>query len=226
MELNFKCEHCGKKFAKEKTLFVHVCEKKRRHLARDERHVQMGFQTFCEFYKTVQPNSKKTFADFASSAYYTAFVKFGSFVINTNPIYPERFIQYVIKSSVKLDHWCRDSLYESYVTELIKTEPADGAIQRTIATMMDWANKNSAAWEHYFEHVSLNRAVHDIKEGLISPWVILNTQSGRNMLKRFSDEQLVMVAAVIDLSYWKHRFQKLPADVELVKAVAQEARIK
>ena len=124
MELNYKCDHCSKLFAKEKTLTVHVCEQKRRFMSRDERHVQAGLLTYQKFYDITQKSkSKKTFDDFIASPYYTAFVKFGSFMINTSPIYPERFIEYVIKSGVKLDHWCRDDLYYSYIVELSRSSP-------------------------------------------------------------------------------------------------------
>ena len=226
MELNYKCEYCGKLFAKEKTLFVHICEQKRRHLGKNERHVQFGLLTFQRFYELTQKAKQpKTFDEFASSPYYTAFVKFGSFMSNTNPIYPDRFIDFVIKSGVKLDHWCRDSLYEQYISDLIKIEPADGAIQRTIQTMMDWGEKNKAEWEHYFAYVNLNRATHDIKEGLVSPWIILNTKSGKDMLKRMNDEQLAIVSPVIDPQFWMRRFKSLPADTELVKDVIREAKI-
>lgn len=226
MELNYKCEYCGKLFAKEKTLYVHICEQKRRHLSKDEKHVQMGLMTFQRFYELTQKaKNKKTFEEFASSPYYTAFVKFGSFMVNTAPIYPERFIDYVIKSGVKLDHWCRDELYDSYISELIKIEPADGAIQRTIQTMMNWADKNSSQWEHYFAYVNLNRATHDIKEGLISPWVLLNTKSGKEMLQRMNDEQLEIIGAIIDPQFWIKKFKTLPADHELVKDVIKEAKI-
>jgi hypothetical protein len=226
MELNFKCEYCGKLFAKEKTLFVHVCEQKRRHLSKNEKHVQAGLLTFHKFYDYVQKGkSSKTFEDFASSPYYTAFVKFGSFLVNTSPIYPERFIEYVVKSGVKLDHWCRDELYDQYLEELIKQEPADGALQRSIQTMMDWGEKNSAPWEHYFKYVNLNRATHDIKEGLISPWMLLNTKAGREMLQRMNDEQLAIIGPVIDPQFWSRRFKNLPADIELVKDVVKEAKI-
>jgi hypothetical protein len=224
--LNYKCAYCGKPFAKEKTLIVHVCEQKRRHLAKDERHVKSGMLTFQRFYELTQKATKqKTFDEFASSPYYTAFVKFGSFVANTNPIYPERFIDYVIKSGIKLDHWCRDELYDTYVSELIKIEPADGAIQRTIQTMMSWADENKSTWEHYFAYVNLNRATHDIKEGLISPWILLNTKSGKDMLQRMNDEQLSIISPVIDPQFWSRRFKSLPADVELVKDVIKEAKI-
>jgi hypothetical protein len=226
MQLNFKCEHCGKLFAKEKTLVVHICEQKRRHLSKGEKHVQMGLLTFQRFYELTQKaKNTKTFDEFASSSFYTAFVKFGSFMVNTAPIYPERFIDFVIKSGVKLDHWCRDELYDKYISELIKIEPADGAIQRTIQTMMDWGDANKSPWEHYFAYVNLNRATHDIKEGLISPWIILNTKAGKEMLKGMNDEQLAIVGPVIDPQFWMRRFKSLPADTELVKDVIKEAKI-
>ena len=81
MQLNFKCGYCGKAFAKEKTLSVHVCEQKRRHLSKTEKHVQLALLTYQRFYEISQKTqSKKTFEEFATSPYYNAFVKFGSFM--------------------------------------------------------------------------------------------------------------------------------------------------
>jgi hypothetical protein len=203
-----------------------MCERKRRALQKDEKRVQAGFMAFNRFWELTQNAKKpKTYDNFADSSYYNAFVKFGSFMVNTAPIYPERFIEFVIRSGVKLDHWCRDELYEKYISELIKIEPADGAIQRTITTMMEWAEKNNSAWEHYFAYVNLNRATHDIKEGLVSPWILLNTKSGKDMLRRMNDEQLAIVGPVIDPQYWMRRFKSLPADIELIKDVIKEAKI-
>lgn len=226
MQLNFKCDHCEKLFAKEKTLIVHVCEQKRRYLSKSERHVQMGLLTFQRFYEITQKAKQpKTFEEFTASSFYTAFVKFGSFMVNTAPIYPDRFIEFVVKSGVKLDHWCRDALYDQYISELIKIEPADGAIQRTIKTMMDWGDEHTAPWEHYFQYVNLNRATHDLKEGLVSPWIVLNSKSGKEMLKRMNDEQLEIIGPIIDPQFWLRRFKSLPADHELVKDVIREAAI-
>jgi hypothetical protein len=226
MQLSYKCEYCKKMFAKEKTLVVHICEQKRRYLSKSEKHVQMGLQTFQRFYDfTNKGKHPKSFDDFVDSPYYTAFVKFGSFMVNTAPIYPEMFIDFVVKSGVKLDHWCRDELYDQYLADLIKKEPADGAIQRTIKTMMEWADVNSAPWEHYFQYVNLNRATHDIKEGLVSPWILLNTKSGKELLQRMNDEQLEIVGPVIDPQFWMRKFKALPADIELVKDIIREAKI-
>ena len=110
------CVHCGKKFMKPKTLVSHMCESKRRAMQKNEKRVQVGFMIFNRFCQIAQ-NSKKPqlYEDFCKSPFYNAFVKFGSFVNNVKPLYPEKFIDYVITSGVKLDHWCRDELYEKYL---------------------------------------------------------------------------------------------------------------
>ena len=137
-EQPFGCVHCGKKFMQEKTLFAHMCEPKRRAMQKDEKRVQSGYYAFNRWYRLTQNAKKdKTYEEFCKSSYYNAFVKFGSFLNNVNPLYPEKFIDFVIKSGVKLDHWCRDALYELYLYEMIKQEPVESAVQRSLQTMME-----------------------------------------------------------------------------------------
>lgn len=223
----YNCVHCGKSFMKEKTLVAHMCERKRRALQQTEKRVQAGFVAFNRFWQLTQ-NAKipKTYDNFADSSYYNAFVKFGSFINNVNPLYPDKFIDYVIKSGVKLDHWCRDELYEKYLFEVIKSEPVESAVQRSLQTMMEWADEHGAEFAHYFNYVSLNKAVHDIRNGHISPWVILNTSAGQIMVKNMSDEQLDMIAPAFDVPHWFRKFKEVPADVALVKEICNEVGIK
>jgi hypothetical protein len=212
---------------KDKTLVAHMCERKRRALQRDEKRVQAGYMAFNRFWQLTQNAKKlKSYDNFADSSYYNAFVKFGSFINNVSPLYPDKFIDYVIKSGTKLDHWCRDALYEKYLYEVIKTEPVESAVQRSLQTMMEWGDEQGAEFAHYFNYASLNRAVHDIKNGKISCWVLLNTVSGKDMLSKMSDDQLNMIAPAFDLPYWIKRFKDLPADVALVKEICNEVGIK
>lgn len=210
-----------------RTLFSHMCERKRRALQESEKRVQAGYMAFNRFWTLAQGNKKtKTYEEFCDTAYYNAFVKFGSFINNVNPLYPDKFIDYVIKSGVKLDHWCRDELYEGYLYETIKTEPVESAVQRSLQTMMEWADEQSAEFAHYFLYVSLNRAVHDILNGKISPWIILNSVSGYAMVNNMNDEQLNLIAPAFDVQYWSRRFKEVPADVALVKEICGEVGIK
>jgi hypothetical protein len=221
-----ECVHCGKQFTLARTLFSHMCENKRRAMQKDEKRVQVGLMAYNRFYQITQNSRKtKTYEEFCKSSYYNAFVKFGSFINNVNPLYPERFVEYVIKSGVKLDHWSRDELYEKYLYETLKTEPVESAVQRSLQTMMEWGDRSQAQYNHYFKYVNHNRAVHDIRNGKISPWVILNCKSGKNMVENFNDEQLNLIAPALDVPYWIRHFKKTPADIELVKEICREADI-
>jgi hypothetical protein len=226
MTESYSCEHCKAKFTKEKTLFVHMCEQKRRHLVKNEKHVQMAYQTYDRFYKLSQKNDKtKTYEEFTQSPYYNAFVKFGSFISNVNPLYPEKYIDYVVTSGVKLDHWCRESLYEEYVLNLVKNEPVEVALQRSIIHMTDWANTHDSVWNHYFLYVSTNRATFDIRDGKISPWILLNSDTGKKLLSTLNDEQLVSIGSTIDPEFWIKKFKSFPDDVDFARQIAKESNL-
>ena len=223
----FKCEYCGSSYVKEKTLLAHMCEQKRRALQKNEKRVQLGFYAFNRFYKLSAGAKKdKTYEEFCKSQYYNAFVKFGSFLSNVRPLYPEKYIDYVVTSQVKLDHWSREEMYEKYVLEFILKEDVTTALERSIQTMMEWAEENDPApWNHYFQHISLNRAVWHIKDGKISPWLILNCKSGKDMLGKFNDEQLNMIYHVMDPQHWAMRFKRNPQDLQLVKDIVKESNL-
>jgi hypothetical protein len=90
---------------------------------------------------------------------------------------------------------------------------------------MSWADDNNALWNHYFLYVSLSRATYDIKDGKVSPWLILNSTSGKAMIKKFTDDQLSAVTAIMDIPFWLNKFKRLPADTELVRQVVKESNI-
>ena len=222
----YTCEYCNKSYSKESTLIAHMCEPKRRWLQKDEKRVTIGFYAFQRFYKLSAGNKKdKTYEEFVKSSFYNAFVKFGSFVNNVRPLYPDKYIDYVVTSNVKLDHWCREEMYEKYANELIRKEGVQTALERSIDTMVNWAKENNSLYNHYFEHASTNRITWDIRDGKISPWLVLNCKTGKAALNNFNDEQLTMLGTVLEPSHWAMRFKRNPRDVDLVKQVVKEAKL-
>lgn len=220
------CKFCNKSFVKIDTLQRHVCEKKRRFLAKDEKHVQLGLQSFVRFFQLSVPHKKEiTYDDFVNSPYYISFVKFGSFLSNTKPLYMSKFIDWVIKSGVKIDHWSKDELYEKYVNELIRTESVETALERAIIHMQEWATKNKSQLEYYFQQVKIDQALYDISDGKISPWVLLNTKGGKLLLNRMSEKQLKDLYNIIDPIFWSKKFKANYKEVELVQSIAKEAKI-
>ena len=223
----YVCNYCGSGYVREKTLAAHMCEKKRRALQKDEKRVRYGFYAFGRFYKLSAGNKKeKTYEEFCASPYYNAFVKFGSFLNNVKPLYPEKYIDYVVTSGVKLDHWCKEEMYEKYAIDLVLKEDVATALERSVTTMMEWASEHEPApWNHYFHHISLNKAVWNIRDGKISPWLILNCKSGKDLLSKLNDEQLSLVYHVINPQHWALRFKRQPNDVQLVKDIVKESAL-
>jgi len=225
-EQPFQCVHCTKSFMQEKTLMAHMCEPKRRAMQKTEKRVQAGYMAWNRWYELSQNQRKqKSYEDFCKSSYYNAFVKFGSFVTNVSPLYPDKFVDFVIKSGIKLDHWCRDELYDQYLFEMLKIEPVESAVQRTITTMMEWGDTSGAQWQHYFRYANLNRAVHDIRNGKLSAWIVLNCSTGKEMLQNMNDDQLELIQPALDIPFWIKKFKAKPADAELVKEICKESGI-
>lgn len=221
-----KCEYCKKSFVRESTLYKHVCEQKRRAMQKDDKPVRLGFYAFQRFYTLCANNkSEKTYEEFSRSQYYNSFVKFGSFLNNVKPLYMEKYIDYVVKSGVKLDQWCREEMYEKYVLEYILNENVETALERSIKTMENWAEQNSSVWNHYFVYAKTNTVTWHIRDGKISPWVVLNSENGKKMLSQFSDEQLQMVYRMLDPGHWNRVFEKNPDDVKLARGVIEKGKI-
>jgi hypothetical protein len=218
------CDFCQKGFVKETTLAVHMCQPKRRALQKNEKRVQLGYQTFIRFYQlNTQAKKPKTYEEFAKSPYYTAFVKFGSFISNVRPLYPEKYIDYIVTSGIKLEQWCREENYEKYANELIRKEGVQTALERSVVTMNEWATDHNSNWQHYFKEVSTNRAVYHIKDGKISPWIILNCKSGKQLISKFNNEQLNIVYNIMAPDHWALRFRRSPADVKFVKEIVLQS---
>lgn len=218
------CPYCNKSFKRESTILTHVCEQKRRHLAKSDKHVLIALEAFNRFFYITQ---RKTYSyeEFAKSPYYTAFVKFGSFVSNVNPLYPDRFIDYVVTSGEKLDKWCNDALYDQYVIKLIKSEAVETALERSITHIINWGIEFKIEWNDYFNQVSLNRGAYDIKDGKVSPWLVLNCNNGKEMLNRFDDTQLKMIGTIMDIPYWINQFRTRKNDLALVKSILKESKL-
>ena len=76
-----------------------------------------------------------------------------------------------------------------------------------------------------FYYVNINRAVEMINQGKISPWAIFNCESGQKLLSDMNDEQIQLVATVIDPQWWKKQFKAKPTDVDFAKEVLRSAGI-
>ena len=220
----YKCKYCEREFRKESTLAVHLCEQKRRYQEEKEVGVQIGLQSYLKFYTMTQGSAKlKTYTDFSKSPYYKAFTKFGRHMIDIRAIDTRGFIEHVIKNNKKIDYWCKDEVYQEFLSLHLRKENVKDALERSLNTMVEWAEENDSVFNHYFLYASSNRIVHHITTGRISAWVIFNSASGIEMMDKLNAEQIEIIYPSIDPDFWKRKFVDYLADTEWVKHILKEA---
>jgi hypothetical protein len=223
----YKCQYCGKAFVKESTLTSHACEQKRRAQQQNETGVQLGFKAYLRFYQTTQAaNKTKTYEDFATSPYYTAFVKFGRHLVGIRAVNPLVFIDWLLKNNKKLDYWTKDAFYAEWLAEYMKKEAVQDAMERALKEMTNYAEEHPElrnGFPDYFRYANGNRICHHISTGRISPWVVYNCASGVQFLDTLSEEQIEIVLPSIDPDFWQRKFKDYPEDVEWVKMITEAA---
>tara|TARA_R100000008_G_C3573983_1_gene163993 strand:+ start:972 stop:1703 length:732 start_codon:yes stop_codon:yes gene_type:complete len=226
VDKEFTCRYCNKSYRKESTLVAHLCEPKRRAQQEKEPGVQIGLQAYLRFYELTQGSAKfKTYEDFSTSQYYNAFVKFGRHCQNIRAINIAGFIDHVIKENKKLDHWCKDKIYQDFLFNHLRRENVQDSLERSMQTMVDWAEEKESVYNHYFLYANPNRVTHDITTGRMSAWIIYNCTTGIEMLDKLSPEQIEIAFPYIDTDFWKRKFVNYVADTEWVKHILKEAKL-
>lgn len=222
----YKCRYCDKEFRKESTLAAHLCEKKRRWQQEQETGVQWGLQAYLRFYELTQGSARlKSYEDFVDSPYYSAFVRYGRYQVAVRSINHVSFTEWLLKNNKKLDHWCKDSLYEEWLHEYLRKENVQDALERGLKEMQNYAENTPgmASYSHYFAYGNSNRICHHISTGRISPWIVFNCRTGVDFLDQLLPEQLQMIIAYIDPEFWQKKFTDYVADTEWCKHVLSEA---
>lgn len=219
----YECEHCEKSFKKESTLAHHVCEPKRRWQDRNSLAVQLALEAYRRFYRHCQPSQKdKDWKHFASSSYYTAFVRFGRYMLEVKCVNTTAFIDYVIQKNVKLDQWAKDSVYEQFLISWSRTENPWDAIKRSLITAAEWAEQQESRTQDYFRYAASSKVLLDLDRGRISPWLVFCCDTGIEWVSNLTPDQLKIVNKWIEPDVWLGKINQNEHSKE-IRSVLKEA---
>lgn len=216
----FTCSYCGKSFARERTIESHSCEPRRRFRSKNDKGVQLAFEVYQRFYRVTQGHhgKQKTFEDFIRGPYYSAFVSFGEHCISSSVISVTRFADFLIKKQIPLDRWTSNNVYLYFLKYFIKIEPVADALTRTITYSMEWGADTDMNPHDLFRYGSSNTTCHKINMGVISPWVLYQSQSGNKFLLGLDDWQHEGLWDMINADDWGKIFKNNPDDVDFAKS--------
>ena len=190
-------------------MMSHLCETKRRWQDRDMPGNRIGFQSWLNFYtKNTGTKKKKTYTDFTKSAYYIAFVKFGHYCVDIKCINVTRYADWLLKNQIKIDSWCSDKNYTSFLIEYLRTEDHMDAIARSIETTIDLSKDAGIATKDCLRYANKNRIAYAITTGKISPWMLYQSESGVKFLEELDESQQKMIIDYINPEQWAIKFRR------------------
>ena len=220
----FGCEFCNRQFLRESTVLKHICEYKHRWLEKDKLANRIAFQCFLDFYKKTSLNKKtKTYEDFIKSPYYTAFIKFTSYCIDINVISISRFLDWLLKNQIKIDTWTSDSVYTNFLIEYLRNEDPFDAIVRSVETTLVLAQAENIQCKDILRYGNVNKICYQITLGKISPWMLYQSESGKNFLSNLDETQVKMLIDYINPELWAIKFNRIPDIVIEVKDILNKA---
>ena len=208
----FKCEYCKKSFQREGTLMAHSCEKKRRWQSKDNQDVLVGFGSYDLFYRIEMQSKPREYKDFVDSQYYTAFVKYGNYCINTRVIDQEQFTRWLIKNKVKLKDWPTDKMYLLFVQDHCKRESVERALERFVQHA-----STTQYFDTFWESASGYIIADWVEMGKISPWIIISSKRAERAIGAMPNECVNRIANCIDADYWAKKRQLNPHDAHFVQ---------
>ena len=225
---SYKCRYCDKEFRKETTLTSHLCEQKRRAQQQNETGVQFGYKAYLQFYQSTQGTKSKSYEDFATSPYYSAFTKYGRYLVSIRAVNTASFTDWLLKNNKKLDYWCKDSLYSEWLSDYIRKEAPQDALERALKEMQQYADdppELQNGFTDYFRYGNANRIIHHISTGRISPWIVFNCATGIEFLDQLTEDQVGLILPYIEPDYWQRKFKDYLADTEWVKDILSKAKL-
>jgi hypothetical protein len=199
-----------------------MCETKRRWQDRDKHGNRIGLAAWMLFYSKHSNKKKKDYMDFAKSAYYTAFVKFGNYCVEAQVWNPSRYVDWLLKEKVNIDTWNRDSNYTKFLIDFLKQEDPLDAIARSIETTVVLAQHHKILTKDIFKYGNPNKICFEITKGKISPWMLYHSKSGLAFIEGLDHTQQKMIYEYINPEQWAIKFAKskniIPEIKELLNA--------
>ena len=195
----------------------HLCESKRRWQDHDLAGNRIGFQSWIRFYKKNTSKKSLTYVDFAKSAYYIAFVKFGHYCVNVKALNVNRYADWLLDNKIKIDNWCSDVNYNMFLIQYLKDEDPLDAVARSIETTIDLAKEAGVQTKDCLRYVNRNRLAQAVTNGKISPWMLFHSDSGIAFLEGLDEVQQKYILEYINPEQWAVKFKRDPEMVTQVK---------
>lgn len=162
---------------------------------------------------------------FATSQYYTSFVKFVDHVHRLHIPAPEKYILLMKRQNIQPTLWMRDECYSKYLEWIDRAScPLDQA-QITVDTLYKIAAPAGVHVADVFNLLHPREIIDLVRLRKLSPWLLLCSTTFKAFLARLDVDDRNQLVTIVGFSYWADKFNDNPETVSRMKEIAAAMEI-
>lgn len=203
-------------YVQENAFLKHTCRPKQRL---DQMKTPLGQAAYLFYAKWMfaTKRSVPTRETFMNSKFYESFIRFAKFIKSVRIPEPEIYIQVMKSKDLQPAMWTMDDAYGFYLEHVEFHMDPKTSIRITSSVLSDLADEYECDIPEVFIKVPPSETIQLIRERKLSPWVLLKSTKFKVFLSTLNSEQMEMIEALINSTFWKRRFLDNPNVVLFVK---------
>ncbi len=220
----FECKFCGRPFKNETFFMRHRCEEMKRN---DELRSITGQRAY-EFYSHWMRAYKRSvppIETFASSRYFRSFMNFAEYVQKLKLYKPQKFIELMHEKDISPQLWTRNEPFQYYSNWLdMVSDPLEQAAA-SADVVFNLAEIFKCKTGEVFERLTAPELTDLIRQRKLSMFLLLCSQRFKERMAKLDELEMSELFDSVNRVYYAERFERDPAIVQQLKAIASEVGI-
>lgn len=223
-DISFSCKHCKKKFANERVFMRHECTQ----MVRGREIQTVIGQSAYGLYKIWMEKQRRAappIETFLSSAYYTSFISFATWVRETGVSDSEKYVELMVTSKIAPALWRRNEAYQIYLEYYDKRASPIQQATMTVETLIALSEGLECELGEVFSKFEVGEILELIQQRRLSPWLLFCSKSFKNWYHTLHDSQRSALMKSIGIDYWSNKLENNPNVVIELKNLAESIGI-
>ena len=162
---------------------------------------------------------------FLSSAYYTSFISFATWVRETGVSDSEKYVELMVTSKIAPALWRRNEAYQIYLEYYDKRASPIQQATMTIETLIALSEGLECELGEVFSKFEVGEILELIQQRRLSPWLLFCSKSFKNWYHTLHDSQRSALMKSIGIDYWSNKLENNPNVVIELKNLAESIGI-
>lgn len=217
----FSCQYCEKEFKSETLFMKHSCSEKQKMETLRSPIGQSAYVYYSAWMKGYG-RSVPTIETFASSRYFTSFVKFAKYLIEHSIPTPMAYVQQMIKHDISPMLWCQQDCYLIYLTYLDTEVTPMKQVEISLTSLLHLSEQLEVDISDVFTTFNPQDIMELLLTRSVSPWLLLASRKFKEWLLKQHSDDVKMINRVINPHVWLYRMECNKETMAEIREICKE----